>query len=58
MDIVQLGNTGINVSRLCFGTLTMGPLQCNMSVTKGVELIERAFSNGVNFLDTAEIYGT
>lgn len=58
MDDVQLGNTGIRVSRLCFGTLTMGPLQKNLSVKEGADLLELAFSFGVNFLDTAEIYGT
>ena len=58
MKVVPLGNTGISVSRLCFGTLTMGPFQSNLSVVQGAALFERAFSYGVNFLDTAEIYGT
>jgi aryl-alcohol dehydrogenase-like predicted oxidoreductase len=53
-----LGSTGIAVSRLCFGTLTMGPLQKNLPLSQGVRLLESAFSQGVNFLDTAEIYGT
>ena len=46
------------VSRLCFGTLTMGPLQRDLSAKEGAALLELAFSCGVNFLDTAEIYGT
>lgn len=54
----QLGSTGKLVSRLCFGTLTMGPFQRNLSVKDGAALLERAFSHGVNFLDTAEIYET
>lgn len=58
MEYRQLGNTGITVSRLCFGTLTMGPFQRNLSVDYGKALLEQAFSCGVNFLDTAEIYGT
>ncbi len=58
MKQVLLGNTGISVSRLCFGTLTMGPLQKNLPLAKGVGLLELAFSLGVNFLDTAELYGT
>lgn len=57
MQKVQLGSTGIEVSRLCFGTLTMGPLQRNLSVQEGARLLSRAFDLGVNFLDTAEIYG-
>lgn len=58
MKYIKLGNTGISVSKLCFGTLTMGPLQCALPVKRGTELLEHAFSLGVNFLDTAEIYGT
>jgi aryl-alcohol dehydrogenase-like predicted oxidoreductase len=58
VEKVELGKTGIKVSRLCFGTLTMGPLQRNFSLSEGTALLERAFSHGVNFLDTAEIYGT
>lgn len=46
------------MSRLCFGTLTMGPLQRNLPLVQGVGLLESAFSQGVNFIDTAEIYGT
>lgn len=54
----QLGNTGIAVSKLCFGSLTMGPFQRDLTPAEGAELFERAFSLGVNFVDTAEIYGT
>lgn len=58
MNYRLLGNTGILVSRLCFGTLTMGPFQRNLTPEQGAALIERAFDHGVNFLDTAEIYET
>lgn len=58
MKHTRLGNTGINVSCLCFGTLTMGPLQQNLPLTIGAGLLELAFSLGVNFIDTAELYGT
>ena len=54
----SLGKTGKLVSKLCFGTLTMGPFQRNLSVSEGASLLERAFGHGVNFLDTAEIYET
>lgn len=56
MDKVLLGNTGIEVSRLCFGSLTMTPFQANLSIKEGAYLIEYAYSKGINFLDTAEIY--
>lgn len=51
-----LGNTGINVSELCFGSLTIGPLQANLGIIKGAEVISYAFEQGINFIDTAEIY--
>lgn len=54
----KLGNTGIEVSRICMGTLTMGPLQRNLSIKDGAELIRFAMENGINFFDTAELYCT
>ena len=56
MDIVRLGNTDIEVSRLCFGSLTMTPFQANLSIDEGAYLIEYAYNKGIKFLDTAEIY--
>ena len=53
-----LGRTGVRVSRLCFGALTIGPLQTNLSVKDGSRIIQRALAKGVNFIDTAESYHT
>ena len=58
MEYRCLGKTGIHVSRLCFGSLTIGPLQANLSVSEGARLIELALDQGVNFIDTAALYGT
>jgi aryl-alcohol dehydrogenase-like predicted oxidoreductase len=58
MEYVSLGNTGIKVSRLCFGGLIIGPLQANQDVSQGAEVIGAALQSGVNFIDTAELYGT
>lgn len=58
MEYIKLGNTGIEVSRLCFGGLTIGPLQANLSYSEGAEIILKALELGVNFIDTAELYGT
>ncbi len=58
MEYRDLGNTEIKVSRLCFGSLTVGPLQKNMPATEAGELIAAAFYGGVNFIDTAQLYGT
>ncbi|HEX2954874.1 MAG TPA: aldo/keto reductase [Bacillota bacterium] len=53
-----LGKSRFEVSRLCFGVLTMGPLQANFPVAKGAHLLKLAREAGVNFFDTAEYYRT
>lgn len=58
MQYIKLGKTGLNVSRLCFGALIIGPLQSNLSFDKGGDIILKALELGVNFIDTAELYGT
>ncbi len=58
MEYRILGNTGLNVSRLCFGSLTIGPLQSGLPPKEGAEIIKASFDLGVNFIDTAELYGT
>lgn len=58
MEYRNLGNTGIRVSRLCFGSLTIGPMQANMSVDDGAKIIAKAINMGVNFIDTAKLYKT
>ncbi|WP_338817925.1 hypothetical protein MTCOM_16300 [Moorella thermoacetica] len=56
MQYTTLGTSGIRVSRLCFGSLTMGPLQAGLSIKEGAGLIRRALELGVNFIDTAQCY--
>lgn len=58
MEYRILGKTGIEVSRLCFGSLTIGPMQANLPVEDGANVIVKAFSSGVNFIDTAKLYNT
>lgn len=58
MQYRALGRTGIMVSRLCFGALTISPLQTNLSLKEGAAVIRRALECGVNFIDTAELYRT
>jgi aryl-alcohol dehydrogenase-like predicted oxidoreductase/NAD-dependent dihydropyrimidine dehydrogenase PreA subunit len=53
-----LGSTGIAVSRLCFGTLTVGPLQSNLPPEDGGRVIAHAIERGISFFDTAQLYGT
>lgn len=58
MEFRKLGKTGIEVSRLCYGTLTMSKSQSDKTPREGGGLIAYALKRGVNFLDTAELYGT
>jgi D-threo-aldose 1-dehydrogenase len=58
---VQLGNTGLSVSRLCFGLAPLGdmPDTYGYGVTpEGArETVRAIFDSEVNFLDTSRIYG-
>jgi aryl-alcohol dehydrogenase-like predicted oxidoreductase len=58
MQYTKLGKTGFEISKLCFGALTIGPLQVDMPVDEGAKVILKALELGVNFIDTAELYGT
>ncbi|HVX21727.1 MAG TPA: aldo/keto reductase [Acidimicrobiales bacterium] len=53
MDHVRLGRTGLQVSRLCLGTMTFG-LQADEATS--VAIMDRAADGGVDFLDTADVY--
>lgn len=53
MQTRQLGNTGIEVSRLCLGTMTFGEQN---SESEAHEQLDRAVAFGINFIDTAEMY--
>jgi len=56
MDYNYLGSTGLKVSKLAFGTLTISPLQKNLSVEESLPVMLEAFKQGINFFDTAEGY--
>ncbi len=56
MKYALLGNTKIQVSKLCFGSLTISPLQAKLPLNEGVRIIKAAFEKGINFIDTAELY--
>ena len=53
MKYRKLGNTGIDVSVICLGTMTFGEQN---SEAEGFEQMDYAFERGVNFFDTAELY--
>ena len=58
MEQLELGKTGIAVSPVGMGTLTMGFSQKNLSIEDGANLIYHAVKSGINFLDTAQYYDT
>jgi len=58
MKTIELGQTGIVVSEMCAGTLPLGTLQAKVPTDDGAAAIRRAIDLGVNFIDTAQAYGT
>ena len=51
MNYKKLGNTDINVSTICLGTMTWGEQNTQ---EEGFEQMDYALDQGVNFWDTAE----
>ena len=59
MDYVNLGPTGLKVSRLCLGAMTYGSKQWRPWVLEEEEarpFIRRAMEFGINYFDTADMY--
>jgi predicted aldo/keto reductase-like oxidoreductase len=54
----KLGQTTLEVTKLCMGILPMGPNQKHIPQSEGAHLIRQGLEAGINFLDTAEMYGT
>jgi NDP-hexose 2,3-enoyl reductase len=54
MEYTNLGRTGLSVSRLCLGTMNFGP---HTSEPDSFTVMDRALEHGINFFDTANVYG-
>lgn len=54
MDYTRLGRTGLKVSRLCLGTMNFGPVTTE---PESFALMDCALELGINFFDTANVYG-
>jgi aryl-alcohol dehydrogenase-like predicted oxidoreductase len=54
MEYTQLGRTGLSVSRLVLGTMNFGPIT---SEADSHAIMDAALDAGVNFFDTANVYG-
>jgi len=61
MEYTRLGNTGLEVSRICLGMMSFGePERGNQAWSLAEEesrrIIEKAISSGITFFDTANVY--
>jgi len=54
MQYANLGRTALKVSRLCLGTMNFGPVT---SKEDSFAIMDRALEHGINFFDTADVYG-
>lgn len=54
MEYTTLGRSGLKVSRLCLGTMNFGPLT---GEADSFAIMDRALESGINFFDTANVYG-
>ena len=57
MEYRSLGRTGVQVSALCLGCMNFGDSHSGTSEEDSIRIIHRAMDEGINFLDTANIYG-
>ncbi|MBM3738585.1 MAG: aldo/keto reductase [Acidobacteria bacterium] len=53
MDPVTLAGTALRVSRLCYGNMTFGS---QTGAAEGQRIIDACLANGINFIDTANVY--
>jgi aryl-alcohol dehydrogenase-like predicted oxidoreductase len=59
MKYVNLGSTGLKVSRICLGTMTFGSPEWRnwvMGEADALPFIKQALDLGINFFDTADVY--
>ena len=55
MELRPLGRTGVQVSKLCLGTMMFGAWGTK-DHDESIRIIHRALDAGVNFVDTADVY--
>jgi aryl-alcohol dehydrogenase-like predicted oxidoreductase len=56
VELTTLGRTGMQVSTLCFGAMTLGRWG-NPDEAECIAMVHRALDAGINFIDTADVYG-
>jgi aryl-alcohol dehydrogenase-like predicted oxidoreductase len=58
MKTRKLGNSGLDISAIGLGCMSMSPVYGPADDAGSIATIHRALALGINFLDTADIYGT
>ena len=56
MELRPLGHTGVSVSQFCLGAMMFGAWG-NPDHDEAIRIIHRALDAGINFIDTADVYG-
>ncbi|KAJ8529397.1 hypothetical protein K7X08_036232 [Anisodus acutangulus] len=58
MHRVKLGSQGLEVSKLGFGCMGLtGVYNTHVLEEEGIAILKEAFSKGVTFFDTSDVYG-
>ena len=57
MEYTQFGNTGMRVSKICFGTWAFGGEWGQQDLAANKAAVRKALDLGINFFDTAQAYG-
>src|SRR5436190_4315733 len=57
MEMRTLGNSGINVSAIGLGLMSMSGIYGNANDDESIRVIHYALEKGINFLDSADMYG-
>ena len=59
MEYVNLGRTGLRVSRVCLGMMSFGPHDeraWTLDEATAEPIVRRAIEGGITFFDTADVY--
>lgn len=57
MKYNKLGNTGLEISNLCFGASSLGSVFHETKEAESIKAVETAIEGGINFIDVSPYYG-
>lgn len=61
MEYLQLGKSGLRVSRICVGCMSYGAAEADswiLQEEKALPLLDYCYKKGFNFFDTANVYSS